>query len=105
MDCQARAHEVQLLVVELYAGEIDEEECVRHGWMTTDLLLLGGWVAEPRTEGPGICRPHANPAILPLSERLVTLRGQWYLAPCHNPGAGDIGEHDNAWSIDGSLYD
>ena len=75
VDHQARACEVQLLVVEFYAGKIDEEEYVRHRWTATDLHLLGGWQAEPSTEGPGIHRLWANLVNLQLSERLVMLPG------------------------------
>ena len=49
-----------LLDVELNDGDITEEEYVRRCWSADEVWPEGGWVANPRMEGPGICRPRGS---------------------------------------------
>lgn len=64
MDYQARDAENQELENEYYAGDIQDEEYFRRRWSEAEMWPEGGRVAEPRTEGPGVRRPRANPFVL-----------------------------------------
>jgi hypothetical protein len=75
VDYSAWECENQELEDEYSAGDLGEEEYHGRRWQEVDLRLGGGWVAVPRMEGPGICRPHMYPAITPLLE-VVRVRGR-----------------------------
>ena len=65
---------------EYYAGELHEDEYCESQFPEGVLWPEGGRVAEPRAEGPGVCRPHTYvvfmpPSTLPLLGRLETLGG------------------------------
>ena len=78
MDYQASEYENQELENEYFAGDLHEEEYTARRWPESDLCPAGGRVAEPRMAGPGVCRPHSNPVILPLPEG-VRVRGHLHL--------------------------
>ena len=60
MDYQAREMENMLLDVEFHDRDISAEEHAWHCWSADELWPEGGWVANPRTEGPGIRQPRGN---------------------------------------------
>ena len=66
---------------EYYAGELHEDEYCESQFPEGVLWPEGGRVAEPRVEGPGICRPRRNivfilPSTLPMSWRPEAPGGQ-----------------------------
>ena len=65
VDYQAREYKNQELENEFYAEDLQEKEYMECRWPEADMCVR---VAEPRMEGPGICRPRSNPVILPLPE-------------------------------------
>ena len=57
MDYQARGTENMLLDVEFHDGDISKEEHAWRCWSADELWPEGGWVADPRMEGPGYTNP------------------------------------------------
>ncbi len=60
VDYREREMENMLMEVEFHDGDISEEEHAQRCWSADEMRPEGGWVAEPRTEGPGIRRPRSN---------------------------------------------
>ena len=60
VDYQDRDAANMLLEQELNDGDITEEEYVCCCWSADEVWPEGGWVANPRMEGPGIRRPRGR---------------------------------------------
>ena len=67
VDCNAREMYNMHLDNEYYAGELNEDEYRESRFLESMLWPDGGRVAEPRVEGPGICRPHTSIVFMPPS--------------------------------------
>ena len=64
VDYQARDAENKELENEYYARDIQDEEYFRCRWSAAGMWPENGRVAEPRTEGPQVQWPCANPFVL-----------------------------------------
>ena len=67
VDYNAKENYNMSLDNEFYADDIQEDEYYGSLWLEADLWPESGRVAKSRAEGPGICRPHTNLVLPPLS--------------------------------------
>ncbi len=60
------------LDAEFAEGAITEEQHAQRSWSADEFAPLGGRIANPRTEGPGICRPRGAGWRIRHAQRTLT---------------------------------